>query len=124
MSKQKKCSIGSVIGGILCMIFIPVIVINLTLIISTYTKPGEMPGVFGVKPAIVLSGSMEPEILTGDMIFLHKTDPDLLQTGDVICYLDSGRPSPIGSWRSGRGKTVRCGTLHRAMGTTRQTGKL
>ena len=26
------------------MIFIPVIVINLTLIISTYTKPGEMPG--------------------------------------------------------------------------------
>ena len=91
MSKQKKCSIGSVIGGILCMIFIPVIVINLTLIISTYTKPGEMPGVFGVKPAIVLSGSMEPEILTGDMIFLHKTDPDLLQTGDVICYLDSGQ---------------------------------
>ena len=66
------------------MIFIPVIVINLTLIISTYTKPGEMPGVFGVKPAIVLSGSMEPEILTGDMIFLHKTDPDLLQTRDVL----------------------------------------
>ena len=54
-------------------------------------KAGRDAGVFGVKPAIVLSGSMEPEILTGDMIFLHKTDPDLLQTGDVICYLDSGQ---------------------------------
>ena len=91
MSRDRKISVRSVMGGILCVIFIPVIFINLTLIISTYTKPGEMPGVFGIKPAIVLSGSMEPVIQTGDMIFLHSTDPARLQTGDVICYLDSGQ---------------------------------
>ena len=84
MSRDRKISVRSVMGGILCVIFIPVIFINLTLIISTYTKPGEMPGVFGIKPAIVLSGSMEPVIQTGDMIFLHSTDPARLQTGDVI----------------------------------------
>ena len=91
MSRDRKISVRSVMGGILCVIFIPVIFINLTLIISTYTKPGEMPGVFGIKPVIVLSGSMEPVIQTGDMIFLHSTDPARLQTGDVICYLDSGQ---------------------------------
>ena len=91
MSRDRKSSVRSVMGGILCVIFIPVIFINLTLIISTYTKPGEMPGVFGIKPVIVLSGSMEPVIQTGDMIFLHSTDPARLQTGDVICYLDSGQ---------------------------------
>ena len=89
MSRDRKISVRSVMGGILCVIFIPVIFINLTLIISTYTKPGEIPGVFGIKPVIVLSGSMEPVIQTGDMIFLHSTDPARLQTGDVICYLDS-----------------------------------
>lgn len=86
MSRDRKISVRSVMGGILCVIFIPVIFINLTLIISTYTKPGEMPGVFGIKPVIVLSGSMEPVIQTGDMIFLHSTDPARLQTGDVICH--------------------------------------
>lgn len=91
MSGGRRISGRSIIGGILCAIFIPVIFINLTLIVSSYTKPGEMPGVFGVKPAIVLSGSMEPVIQTGDMIFLHKADPAQLQTGDVICYLDSGQ---------------------------------
>lgn len=91
MSRGRRISVRSVIGGILCVIFIPVIFINMTLIISTYTKPGEMPGVFGIKPAIVLSGSMEPAIQTGDLIFLHKTDPARLQAGDVICYLDSGQ---------------------------------
>ena len=91
MSRDRKISVRSVMGGILCVIFIPVIFINLTLIISTYTKPGEMPGVFGIKPVDVLSGSMEPVIQTGDMIFLHSTDQARLQTGDVICYLDSGQ---------------------------------
>ena len=53
MSRDRKISVRSVMGGILCVIFIPVIFINLTLIISTYTKPGEMPGVFGIKPVTV-----------------------------------------------------------------------
>ena len=45
----------------------------------------------GLQVYTVLSGSMEPVIQTGDMIFLHSTDPARLQTGDVICYLDSGQ---------------------------------
>lgn len=75
----------------MCIIFIPVIIINLILIVSSYTNPEEIPGVFGVKPAVVLSGSMEPTIQAGDLIFIRKTDPNKLQKDDVICYLSSGK---------------------------------
>lgn len=91
MEKKRKISCKTILGAILCVIFIPVIVINLILIFGTYLHPDEMPGVFGVKPVIVLSGSMEPEIMTGDLIFLHKTDTADLKEGDVICYLTSGK---------------------------------
>lgn len=91
MNRVRSGLFKTILGGILCVIFIPVIVINLVLIFSTYANPGDMPGVFGIKPVIVLSGSMEPEIRTGDMIFLHKTDPAQLMEGDVICYLTSGK---------------------------------
>lgn len=91
MSRKKKISIKTVLGAVLCIIFIPVIIINLILIFSTYLHPDEMPGVFGIKPVIVLSGSMEPEIMTGDLIFLHNTDTSDLKEGDVVCYLLSGK---------------------------------
>lgn len=91
MEKRKKISFQTILGGILCIVFIPVIIINLILIFGTYLHPDEMPGVFGIKPVIVLSGSMEPEIMTGDLIFLHPADTDGLKEGDVICYLSSGK---------------------------------
>lgn len=89
--EHKKISLSSIIGVILCVIFIPIIIINLILIINSYINPSEMPGVFGVRPAVVLSGSMEPTIGVGDLIFIHDTDPAALQEGDVICYLSSGK---------------------------------
>ncbi|BFL47679.1 signal peptidase I [Lactonifactor longoviformis] len=90
-NKRKNPSLSSVVGIIMCIIFIPVIIINLILIVSSYTNPEEIPGVFGVKPAVVLSGSMEPTIQAGDLIFIRKTDPNKLQKDDVICYLSSGK---------------------------------
>ncbi|WP_341457080.1 signal peptidase I, partial [Lactonifactor longoviformis] len=90
-NKRKNPSLSSVVGIIMCIIFIPVIIINLILIVSSYTNPEEIPGVFGVKPAVVLSGSMEPTIQAGDLIFIRETDPNKLQKDDVICYLSSGK---------------------------------
>ena len=45
--------------------------------------------VFGIEPHIVLSGSMEPEILTGSMVYVDKLSPDeaaSLQPGDTVTY--------------------------------------
>lgn len=91
IKKRKKLSLSTVTGGLMCVIFIPIIVINLILIAGSYMHPEEMPGVLGIKPAVVLSGSMEPAIRTGDLIFIHSVDTSDLKEGDVICYLTSGK---------------------------------
>lgn len=91
MSKKNKLPLSAITGIILCILLIPIILINIILIARTYLNPDELPGIFGIKPAIVLSGSMEPVIHTGDLIFIHETEPSVLQEGDVICYLSSGK---------------------------------
>ncbi len=78
----------NVIGGILCLIFIPVILINLVLIVKTYTDPDHIPSVAGFSPVICLSGSMEDTFFTGDMIVIRRVaDPAGLREGEVVCYL-------------------------------------
>jgi len=47
-------------------------------------------GAFGVHPAIIGSGSMSPQIETGDIVIVLKTDPDNLNIGDVIQYMADG----------------------------------
>lgn len=45
--------------------------------------------VFGIEPHIVLSGSMEPEILTGSMVYVDKLTPEQAQSlkvGDTVTY--------------------------------------
>lgn len=74
------------VGIVLCVIFIPLLLINVTLIVKSYTNPNAVPDFMGYKPFIVLSGSMEPSIMTGDMVFVKEADPVNLKTGDVIAY--------------------------------------
>lgn len=78
--------IMTVIGVVLCVVFIPLLLINVTLIVKSYTHPDQVPDFMGYKPFIVLSGSMEPGIMTGDMVIVRDTDAGNLQKGDVIAY--------------------------------------
>ena len=77
--KRKKGLAGDIIGIILCVILIPIIVVNIVLIVNTYIHPDKIPGVFGYRPVIVLSGSMEPEFMIGDLIFIQDVDTEQLQ---------------------------------------------
>ena len=43
----------------------------------------------------VMSGSMEPAIKTGSVIFVEKVDPKDLKTGDVITFSVNGPISPV-----------------------------
>lgn len=78
--------IMTAVGVVLCVVFIPLLLINVTLIVKSYTNPDQVPDFMGYKPFIVLSGSMEPEIMTGDMVLVRNTDAGNLQKGDVIAY--------------------------------------
>jgi len=67
--KRMMLYIAGGIAGILMML---VILCNLLLIVSNAKEPDQMPEVFGIRPAIVLSGSMEPTFYPGDVILLKK----------------------------------------------------
>lgn len=89
--KAKRVTASGVLGVVLCVVFIPAILINLVIIVGGLLHPDELPGVLGIKPAVVLSGSMDPTIEAGDLIFVSGCDPEQLREGDVVCYLSSGK---------------------------------
>lgn len=78
----------TVVGAVLCVILVPILVINVTLIIQSYINADDVPKIGGYCPLIVLSGSMEPEIGTGDLIICKQIDSDQVQIGDVIAFFD------------------------------------
>lgn len=87
--KEKNGLLQKIVGAVgiaLCVVFVPLLLINVTLIVKSYTSPDKVPDFLGYKPFIVLSGSMEPSVMTGDMVFVKETDPDSLKVGDVIAY--------------------------------------
>lgn len=91
-SKKLTPVLKKVISILLCIILIPVIIINVMLIINGFTNKSDMPDVFGYKPMIVLSGSMSPTFEAGDMILIKNVEnPAALQKGDITCYLISGK---------------------------------
>lgn len=81
------------VGIVLCVVFIPILVINCTLIIKSYVNKDEVPSFFSISPMIVQSGSMEPTIKTGDLIFVAKIDTAKLAEGDIISYFDPASKS-------------------------------
>ena len=42
--------------------------------------------VVGLRPFAVVSGSMEPDIMTGSLVYVKKVDPETLKVGDDITF--------------------------------------
>ena len=78
----------TVVGIVLCVVLIPILIVNITLIIKSYTNADEVPGIGGYSPLIVLTGSMEPEIKSGDLIIVKKIDAHDVKVHDVISFFD------------------------------------
>ena len=78
----------TVIGILLCVILIPILIINVTLIVKSYTNKNEVPKIGGYCPLIVLTGSMEPNIKTGDLIIVKQISGSDVKAKDVIAFFD------------------------------------
>ena len=78
----------SIVGLALCILLIPMLIINCTLIIKSFVKKDEVPTMAGLFPMIVLTESMYPDIKSGDMIFCRSVDTDEIARGDVITFYD------------------------------------
>ena len=100
----------TIIGTILCIILIPILIINCTLIVKSFTSD-EVPSVAGALPLIVLTDSMYPLIESGDLIICRTTDAEEIETGDVIAFFDP----------AGNGSSI---VTHRVMEVTEQGGQI
>mgnify|MGYP004525143109 CR=1 FL=1 len=105
MTKEKTSPVHkllTILGIVLCIILIPILVINCTLIAKQFTDKDKVPSVGGIFPMIVLTDSMKGTFDSGSLIICKTADPEDVRVGDVICFYD-----PMGN-----GTTT---TTHRVM---------
>ena len=88
--RQRIHTIVRIISAILYMILIPIIIFNFTLIIKSFIDPNEIPDFFGYKSFVIVSGSMEPTIMTGDAILVKEVSEDEIKTNDIISFSQEG----------------------------------
>ena len=73
---------------LLVMLMLPILLINIYIMIQANNNNDKVPSVFGYKPFIVLSGSMETKIHVGDLIITKEINPETLKVNDVIAFRD------------------------------------
>lgn len=118
-SEKQRSTLGHKIltgvGIALCVILIPMLIINCTLIIKGWTNKDEVPTLFGFAPMIVLTNSMvgdnEDSFNGGDLIFVKTVKPEDVKKGDVISFFDP----------QGNGSSV---TSHRVIEVVNEEGKI
>ena len=71
---------------IACIILVPILLVNLFIIFQSKTNKDEVPSIFGYKPFIVLSGSMESDIHKGDLIITKSVKKENLKVEDIIAF--------------------------------------
>ena len=66
------------------IILIPILFYNIILLAQSAIEPSETPNFLGVKSYVIISGSMQPELNIGDIVFVKK-EMDLHE-GDIISF--------------------------------------
>jgi len=78
--------IGKIVKILFFIIAIPILILSLIIMIKARIYPDKVPDVLGYKPMIVLSGSMETSIYTGDLVFVKIVDTNTLKENDIIAF--------------------------------------
>lgn len=87
--------IQKIISIIVLIILIPILIVSLILIVKSYIYKDKVPSIFGYSPLIVLSGSMETSIYTGDLIIVKEVNTSSLEKGDVIAFFTDSSKKTI-----------------------------
>lgn len=81
--KGKPTLLGRFLNLLGSLIMLAVILLCLAL---------AAPRLAGIKTFVVISGSMEPAIPVGSMVYSKEVDPKTLETGDVIVFYSNNAP--------------------------------
>lgn len=71
---------------LVCVILVPILIANIYIMFQSKADKDKVPNVFGYKPFIVLSGSMEVEIHKGDLVITKMVNPKTLKKKDIVAF--------------------------------------
>lgn len=87
MKKNKVFRTINLVKNIICWLLVVILVFTLVVFFTARIN-GSTPSVFGYSIFRVSSGSMEPELMVGDIILDKEIDnPEDLKVGDVITFI-------------------------------------
>ncbi|MDO5140586.1 MAG: signal peptidase I [Eubacteriales bacterium] len=101
---------GTIVTVILSAVMIVILAVNSTLIVKSLVNKDKVPDIGGMRFFIVLTGSMQDEIMTGDLIISKEVDTQSLTAGDIISFYDP----------AGNGTSV---VTHRIIEVTEENGE-
>jgi len=78
-----------VIKYILLVFLVSLSLLFISVFIQIKVSPNKIPSIFGYKPFIVLSGSMETELYKGDLAIVKTVDKNTLIKQDTIAFRDN-----------------------------------
>lgn len=61
-------------------------ILSMIIIAKKMLYPNKVPDIVGYKPFIVLTGSMEPSIKSGDLVIVKEINPEELKEEDIIAF--------------------------------------
>ena len=88
MAQNKNKTLQIVVRCIIAVLLCAVLYTAVFFVVVKIKNPNAVPMPFGFGASLVLSGSMEPEISTDDLVFVKRADE--LHVGDVVLYNTGG----------------------------------
>lgn len=88
---EKKNRIKRILKYIFSPILILIVICATNIVYQAVIKKDVDINIFGFKPYIVLSGSMEPNLQIGDMIISKSVNEDQIKIGDIITFVDNNK---------------------------------
>ena len=89
-SPEKKPKWKKVVGTVLTVLLVLVLIAAVVLVVQM--KKSKKPFLFGYATYFVVSGSMEPTIMTNEVIIVEKiNDPSELKKGDIVTFVSGAQ---------------------------------
>ena len=82
-------NVWKVLRGSLLLFLAAVLIINLYIISAQILFEKDLPKVAGFAQIIVISGSMQPSIMAGDLLVIHEQED--YEKRDIVTYRSNGR---------------------------------
>lgn len=88
LDKLNRTKVLNIAAIVVSVLLLPILITNCLLIVKGMLNKDEVPSLGKITPLVVLTESMEPEIMSGDLIICKKINAGDVKEGDVISFFD------------------------------------